>query len=422
MRLVKLDLMEFKSDEFHALALARYYVEQGSWPLVGLRASQGLFYPPFFLWLLMPAVWLTQDPIQVTAWIAFVNSCGLWILYRLLRQAYPASTALAGTALFAAAPWSFIHARKIWSPDLLPPFVFASLLMTHRFAERPTVSTATILGLCFGLATQLHLTAWFLVPGLAGLLYFYRVLPKVQHVLGASLALLVLYLPYAYYQFHTSFHNLSEINIYAPAIPVQHLFWAFSSASSLGFETLIGASGVGELLALPGMGLVACVSAMLLPLAVAGMLLSARTLIAVDTRAKEHSGGVFLHTEQSLSLLLMSTFAGVLLIFGISGLPALPHYYVVTSAIPAVWAALALARLAQRAPRLAPFLVLSLVLAQLAYTTGLLWLLETTPQSLNGDYGVPYRHVRDLWNERFEALRTGHLRLNPRQVPQGWEP
>lgn len=198
-RLWRLDLMEFKSDEMQACALGWGIAAGRTLPLVGLRASVGIPNPPLFVYLLAVPLRLSFDPLGAAAFIALSNLAAVWLCWLVGRRYFSPWTGLAASALFALAPWAVVFSRKIWAQDLLPLaaglFLWAAL--DFLVGRRPRSLAWAIL--IAAAAAQLHFSALVLWGLVAYLIHAGRAQVRLKWVslgLGASLAL---YAPYLWY-------------------------------------------------------------------------------------------------------------------------------------------------------------------------------------------------------------------------------
>jgi hypothetical protein len=163
-RLWGLDLVEFKSDEAGWLTLAENAVRLGQLPLAGLHSSQGITAPPHFAYLLTPLVALARAPEFSTAAIALANVAAVAGAGCLAWRAFGPLAAIAAIALYAVNPWAVFWARKVWQPDLMPPFaVLLFIALDLGIVQRRLgwAAAAVPIGV---LATMVHLSFAVLLP------------------------------------------------------------------------------------------------------------------------------------------------------------------------------------------------------------------------------------------------------------------
>ena len=171
LRLRELGLAEFKADEATAVDLARR-VLGGELPTVGLESSVGAFNPPFFVYLMAVPLWVRDDPLAATGFVAVVATVAVGLTYVVLRPRFGALAAVAATALFATAPWAVLYSRKIWSQDVLPLLTVTLLWSLFFVLERRRSSAVFFVPVLLCLAFQLDFAALALVvPAAVVLLY-----------------------------------------------------------------------------------------------------------------------------------------------------------------------------------------------------------------------------------------------------------
>ena len=162
LRLARLDLIEFKSDEQEALNLGIRLVENPPWtaagglPQHGMPSSQGIANAPFFNWIMAAAWALTGHPIGATALIGAANAAALYPLWRWALRHMDRERALLLLATVAVSPFSVLLSRKLWAQDLLFP-ALVCLLWAIEYWQSQRLFRAIA---CFAVAAlpigQLH--------------------------------------------------------------------------------------------------------------------------------------------------------------------------------------------------------------------------------------------------------------------------
>jgi hypothetical protein len=210
-RLWRLDLMEFKSDEAQACQLGLQIAAHEHFPLTGLLSSVGVPNPPLFVYLLALPLGLSAEPVSAAVAIACANLAAVWVCFLVGRRYFSSWIGVAAAALYALSPWAIVFSRKIWAQDLLPILAGLFLLEAHAFAiERRPRALAGLIALAAA-ATQLHFSAFILGGVIAYLLIIERSLIRIRPLFAGLLIALLLYAPYFYYlmQSHGSdFSNL----------------------------------------------------------------------------------------------------------------------------------------------------------------------------------------------------------------------
>ena len=170
LRLVRLDLMEFKWDEVRAILDAKYWLGQGI-PRYGMMSGVGVRNPPGFMFLLVPLAAVTSSPIAIVLVVALSNVAAVALVYR-LGCLVDSRRAGAWAALFLAVhPWLLLYSRKVWAQSVLPLPVTLLLLVLARCISRPRSAAVFWLGPLVSLIWQVHYSgycvlvlagAWFL--------------------------------------------------------------------------------------------------------------------------------------------------------------------------------------------------------------------------------------------------------------------
>jgi len=237
--------MEFKGDEAFNLMKARELAELQSFPLRSATSSTGIPEPPIFMYLLSIPLVFSDDAVFVTGYIALINVLGVVLCFVLVRRFVSRSAALLAAALYAVSPWQVLFSRKIWTQNLLPPFVLLFLLLLFESVYRKRSHFIIFaLGL-LAIIIQLHLSAIYLVPFTILFLIWHRQNISLRYIcIGIGLALL-LFMPYIidiiYSDFeaiHTAFDQASKPFVLKP----RGITLPFQLVTTNGFEYSLGAS------------------------------------------------------------------------------------------------------------------------------------------------------------------------------------
>ena len=201
LRLVRLDLIEFKSDEAKAIALTAPIVDGGHWPEVGLVSSVGIHNPPVFLYLLAVPMTVSFNPRFVTgSFVGGLAVLGVLLTFVVIRPRFGAFVALSATALFACSPWAVLYARKIWAQDVLPVFLVVLLYVLFAVSERRRTWLVALVPVLVGILWQIHFSAVALVPVCAVVVLLRaRDVGWLKLLVGIALAVSML-LPYLHFQ------------------------------------------------------------------------------------------------------------------------------------------------------------------------------------------------------------------------------
>lgn len=400
LRLGELDLIELKADEVTALRLGHAFVEQGRLPLAGLYSSVGVRNPPALVYAISPALLLFDDPRWVTGLsVGGSNLLALLLLWWVLRRRAGPAVALCALALFAAAPWAVLYARKIWAQDLLalPAVLLFALLL--RLSERPNTRAVAALPPLLSLLVQLHYSALTLGP-VCLLLLLRRA--KQLHLPALGLGLLLAGLSALPFALHLQRGGLEELSLAAqratPAVDepagAQLLRHSVAVAGGTDFAAALGPSLPRfETERAPHCAALARGSGWL-----AGALFALGLLAALGRLLGGMGTKVPLDPANELRLVALVWTVGVWGGYLLLGLEQIhPHYLIVLYPAPFVLAATGLQTVAARIPRplarhaLAPALIGLLLAGQLSALWELRGFLRRHGGTA-GDYGVIYRH------------------------------
>ncbi len=196
LRLARLDLMEFKEDEWmmHSAAVEQ---AQGDLKLRGLLSSVAVPNPPVAVYLFSLPALLSADPVIMAALPALLNTLALIVGYLLARMWMSRPAALLAMLLFAVSPWAVLESRKIWAQDILPLFVTCFFLFTVYYFRSGRSSVLIGILALLSLLNQIHYGTFAFWPVVVFLVIArrstFRVLP---HVLALGVYA-VLWLPFA---------------------------------------------------------------------------------------------------------------------------------------------------------------------------------------------------------------------------------
>src|SRR6266542_2136543 len=204
-RFLRLDLMEFKSDEAEACRLALHVLgrhEPGVgtfFPTTGLVASVGLPNPPLFVYLLALPLAIARTPLAAAGFVAATNVAAVWLCYVAGRRWFSRFVGLAAAALFALSPWAIVYSRKIWAQDLLPICTVLFLLALHGLLVEKRPRSVLWLLLLVGAATQLHFSASVLVLVVIAAIGIARDAVRWRWVALGLAGVALLYAPYIWH-------------------------------------------------------------------------------------------------------------------------------------------------------------------------------------------------------------------------------
>jgi len=197
LRLGHLDLVEFKGDEVQHLHLAERVLD-GHLALTGSMASVGLPKPPGMTYLMAIPLTASRDPRVVSGFIALLNVGAVFVCYRIGRRYFGVSAGLIAVLLYAVNPWAVVYARKIFTADVLPPFVALALdaLLSALVENRRRAWTWTLVWMTA--LTQITFSAIVLVPAFAFIVLLYRRRVHWRSLLIGLAIMALSFAPYIY--------------------------------------------------------------------------------------------------------------------------------------------------------------------------------------------------------------------------------
>ena len=109
-------LVEFKYDEAHILGMAQSVARGQSWPLLSGGTSIGLPRAALDVYLLAPALALTQgSPLAAVLWLGMLGVLAVALTYLLGRMMAGPWVGLFAAAYMGLNPWLIFYDRKLWA-------------------------------------------------------------------------------------------------------------------------------------------------------------------------------------------------------------------------------------------------------------------------------------------------------------------
>lgn len=394
-RLLWLEDIEFKRDEFQALTLG-HGMTCGQGVLAGMPSSQGLIQPPLFLHLVAIATLLSSDAVVITSLVAVVNCAAIVSIPWGFRSSVGKSWSVWLAAIMATSPWPVMFSRKLWTQDLLFPamVLFWSAWMSNRRSPAAWKVVFAALGLVA--ASQLHLTGAFASVGIVLCIALFDRRLLVRDVAILVAITLVMYIPFALFHVADRGRNLSHaISTASDAQPevLDNVRLSIVTSTSSGYERLLGDWVYArlrpiELVAMPWSVLLVCTG-------VVGCALEVRNYVRA-IRANRRPAA---RTE--LCLLLVAGFATNEWLLMFLGAPAAPHYHIACWPCLAVGCVLWCRRMSiacQGRWRFVSRLALTgMCVSQSVVALSLISAIHMWPTRLTGDYGIPYSQAKAHW-------------------------
>ena len=246
LRLSRLDLAEFKSDEAGVEREALALVNEGRFPAVGPSSSQGPAHPPLQIYLLAMPFAITQDPRLAVFLVAVVHIGAAVVIYLIGERFFDRRAGLIAAFLFAVNPWAVYYARKIWTqnwPLATTLFIFFLLLFVVERRSRALVGAAlALVGL---VGTHLGGIA-FVIVAVPFLILFRGQIERRWFVI-AVLILLLFALPYLHHDATHDWENLRgffELGVGDVEIDLDAARFAMWLSSGFHLQDLTGARHV----------------------------------------------------------------------------------------------------------------------------------------------------------------------------------
>ncbi|HAT49479.1 MAG: hypothetical protein HQL07_06075 [Nitrospirae bacterium] len=414
-RVAFMDGIEFKEDEFNTILLAyRQVTGEGGWAQVGLKSSTGLYNPPFFVYLMALPVAFSTDPRMVTMFVAGFNLLGIFALYRLLKWTFSTHFAAVTTVLFAASPWPILYSRKIWAQDCLFTFMMALMAVLISLSERYRPWKVWLVFVLLAIVTQLHMSAWFLPPAILLFMLRYRVGVRWRDLGIGVMIVLVAYFPYLQFHMQTHFQNVwdaaSLMSQKGYVLPTGNFMWMFLISAGLGYQYVLGNEGFSRfwdsyLILMPYPFFLLFLSLSVLGFVwVLGNHWPFQPLSLACNRQATRT-----QKTTALFLLILVTIQGC---YWFLDIPSFPHYGIIIYPSLFVFAVMVLEVIHGRLPvtwrnKAVMVTVTGIVIANLYFMLTFQSFVRYTPQSITGDYGIPYFVLEEKWQQLFSAMEKG---------------
>lgn len=247
LRLAAIELAEFEEDEAGALTAARSMVKNGVVPLLGPPLTTGGHSGPVYYYILGIPLTLSENPVAASVFVVLLNLIGLLLTYRFAKKFFNQRVALITSALYAVSPFAVLFSRKIWNPDLVFPFVTATMYCMYAFAveKKPRYLVGVLVS--YAVVLQVHPITIFLAPVLLLFMVILHRQVVLKHLGLGVLAAAVVFSPFIYgivesrtgeassFLATASYFDFSSIN---PTV-IQSLA---SITSGSGFDYILGSS------------------------------------------------------------------------------------------------------------------------------------------------------------------------------------
>ncbi|MGI8893992.1 MAG: glycosyltransferase family 39 protein [Bacteroidia bacterium] len=389
--------MEFKGDEARNSFKALKLVEEGEIPLTSSISSTGINEPPVFMYLLSLPFIFSTSPVFATGFIALMNVAAIVILFFLIKNYFSVQAALISVALYAVNPWQVLFSRKMWTQNLLAPFVILFIYLILEAVIKKKKEYIIYSLLILGIILQLHLSAIYFVAlaGLIIILYYKDV--KINYLIAGIVLCLITFIPYLIFQINNNFADLHTILTHFKQERIFHssaFLMPLTLFSTNGFEYSFG-NDFNEFLH----------TAYKLPLI---DYLSVTLLL--------FSLGYFLLNMNKLKWIFFSWLIfGVLYLFTNRAPILYEHYFNSISPVLFIITGVATASLIKTIPVWAKYgvstIILMIVVYQSAFTLNILNFIKKK-ECIDGDYGVPYEYRKNNILSGVNNLSVSYIEEN----------
>lgn len=128
-RLYAVGYNHFLTDEADLAQLAQGIAVGAGQPTLGIQSSVGIPNSPVGAYILSVPYFFTGDPVLATAYVALLNTFGVYLLWWIARKLYTPQIALTAAVLYAASPWAIWFSTKLWAQDIHTPFVLLAFAL-----------------------------------------------------------------------------------------------------------------------------------------------------------------------------------------------------------------------------------------------------------------------------------------------------
>jgi hypothetical protein len=246
LRFSRLDLMEFKGDEWrlHRLAVSH---AQGDLQLHGIMSSVHVWNPPMSVYLYAIPASVSPDPIGLACLTALLNTLAVGLTYWLARQWLPRGPSLVVALLFAVSPWAVLESRKIWAQQLLPFFTISFFLGAVGWLRKRRLRDMALMAVSLAVMSQLHYSSLALWPIVLWLAWKRRSSREWRAWALGALVFILLWTPFLIHLGKTRFEELTQQEVgqavsQGPVVElVKGLRWEARTMGHGGFEDVLGA-------------------------------------------------------------------------------------------------------------------------------------------------------------------------------------
>lgn len=215
LRMSRLDLVVFNTDDAGVLRLAEDWVRLGRMPLVGIHSSVGVPLAPWFVYLVAPAVVMSRDPSVASGLIGLINVAGVAGVVATGWRFLSPIGGLASGLMLATHPWAVFYSRRLWPNDALSPcaVLLCFALEQGVIARRTGWAVAALPILAIGV--QIHFSFAVLAPLVVAPLVILAITHQWRALLASVALALLTAVPYLIHLLNTDWVDLQVVRALA---------------------------------------------------------------------------------------------------------------------------------------------------------------------------------------------------------------
>jgi len=203
------DYLTFLGDEGRDVLVVKKIITGEKFTLLGPTASVGGFFlGPIYYYFMIPFLWAWQlDPVGPAIMVALFGIATIYLVFLTGKDFFDAKAGLIAALLYSISPVVITYSRASWNPNIVPFFSLLIIYLTKKIVVEDKWKLIFWLGLCFGIAFQLHYLVSFLA--IAVVIYFLLTsgFKKYKHYLLGIAGFLLGISPFFLFEVRKGFPN-----------------------------------------------------------------------------------------------------------------------------------------------------------------------------------------------------------------------
>lgn len=237
LRLIWVEDMEWKYDEYWMYSNAMLASEEGIWQTVGMKSGAGIINPGLSVWVFSIIGFFVDSPLGMARGVQIMNILALLGFIFFVKKSLKGEEQNQwywALALLAVNPLYILFSRKIWAQDVLPLFCLL-FIVGHFYRQRRW--GAFLWGIVGAMLGQIHMSGFFYAFGVFVLSTFFDFKKKAKWywqywLVGSAIGSIGLF-PWIYQMiYHPSPSSTSWENLY------KFDFYIYSFIDPLGLNTM----------------------------------------------------------------------------------------------------------------------------------------------------------------------------------------